>query len=155
MTCPQNPTSSAWCWGSSPDFCGTPPQISRGPLATCPHTAQQLPHVTAPWGIPCVCLASPGCPHNLWDRLFPQTLHCCLFTVFTTKMGSCFGLAIYFLPLVYNPVLKDQTEAVLSELKHWAIHPNSITHFPRKQAAARAGGGFQCLGSGCWVLKNE
>lgn len=55
---------------------------------------------------------------DLWERLLPQTLHTCLFTVFTPKMGLCFGLAIYFLLLVYNAVLKDQTEASLLKLKH-------------------------------------
>lgn len=59
---------------------------------------------------------------NLWERLLPQTLHTCLFTVHTPQMGFCFVLAIYFLVLVYNPVLKDQTEAALSKLKHFSSY---------------------------------
>lgn len=99
-------------WGNSPDLPGTPAHISLHWLtaALCHRTSKGS----------CVCAwASHGCPHQPLGETFPpDPTHlpvCC----FHSKNGILLGLAVYFLPLAYNPVLKDQTEASLSKLKHW------------------------------------
>lgn len=136
-------------WDMFPNVPEVIPQTCLGHLPTSPHTDWQL--VSPSKGPVFVPGPHVDVPISLWERLLPQTLHTCLFTVCTPKMELCFGLALYFLLLLNNPVLKHQSEAALSKLPtlRW-LRPNSITHFPLKQAAA--GWNRRCL---CGLQSNN
>lgn len=98
-------------WGNSPDLPGTAAHIPHWLTAALCHRTSQGS---------CVCAgASHACPHQPLGETFPPDPTHLPVRCFHSKNGILLGLAIYFLPLVYNPVLKDQIEASLSKLKHW------------------------------------